>query len=494
LIALLAITAAGAIVRFATLGVQSFGEDESATVFLLRGTFHQMLHGVKVGESTPPLYYLLAWEWTRVFGLSEVAVRSLSALLGTLTIPAAAAVGLRLGGRRVALLVAALVATSPFLFWYSQESRAYPLLVLTTTLGLWCFVEALRDPKRRWLAGWAVASALAIASHYFAVFIIAAEAIWLARALGRSRTIVTAIALPTVVAAVLVPLVWAQTHPPGEQFIGEKVNIFGGSVLNRAIRLPRELSLGYAAPVGKPLSFIVLAVLLAGAVVALRRGPRWSRRTSRALLAVSLLSIAIPVAAAFTGRSLDFLVTRNFSAALIPVLAAAAVGLAATRAGYAAAATVCAIGAFVIGAVVVDGRYQRADYRDAVHAAGPPAVPRLLLVTRPQSATPVDLYASSGAIAKIFTGHRPAAVQEIDVLGIPTSGKNVPPPRSDFKPPAPSFVLVEARRTASWSLARYRAPTPQTVTLPAVLASQPVLRGGSAVIEWPIPPGLRPRQ
>src|SRR5258708_39055075 len=102
---------------------------------------------------------------------------------------------------------------------------------------------------------------------------------------------------------------------------------------------------------------------------------------STALLTLSLLSVAIPVAAAFTGRSLDFLVTRNFSSALIPVLALAAVGLSTTRAGWAAAATACAIGAFVIGAVVVDGRYQRADHRGVVRAAGSPAVTRLLLVT-----------------------------------------------------------------------------------------------------------------
>ena len=34
-------------------------------------------------ESTPPLYYLVAWLWSRPFGTGEVWMRSLSALAGT---------------------------------------------------------------------------------------------------------------------------------------------------------------------------------------------------------------------------------------------------------------------------------------------------------------------------------------------------------------------------------------------------------------------------
>src|SRR5688572_13338466 len=81
--------AAGAALRFATLDLQSFWVDEGATVLLLRDDFGGMLDGLTVTEKTPPLYYVLAWLWTRPFGTGEVGVRSLSALVGVLTIPAA---------------------------------------------------------------------------------------------------------------------------------------------------------------------------------------------------------------------------------------------------------------------------------------------------------------------------------------------------------------------------------------------------------------------
>src|SRR2546423_4015706 len=87
------IVVAGALLRFLTLDVQSYWLDEAATVDLLRKGFGSMISGVVSGESTPPLYYVLAWLWAKVFGTGEVGLRSLSALFGTLTIPVAYSLG-----------------------------------------------------------------------------------------------------------------------------------------------------------------------------------------------------------------------------------------------------------------------------------------------------------------------------------------------------------------------------------------------------------------
>ena len=55
---------------------------------VIPGSFGHMLHEVKVSESNPPLYYVLAWGWTQAFGRDEWGIRSLSALFGTLTVRA----------------------------------------------------------------------------------------------------------------------------------------------------------------------------------------------------------------------------------------------------------------------------------------------------------------------------------------------------------------------------------------------------------------------
>jgi hypothetical protein len=43
---------------------------------------------VRVGgaEATPPLYFLLAWVWSQVFGVGEVGLRVLSAVTGVVTV------------------------------------------------------------------------------------------------------------------------------------------------------------------------------------------------------------------------------------------------------------------------------------------------------------------------------------------------------------------------------------------------------------------------
>src|SRR3954452_10350433 len=147
-IALAALTLLGALLRWVTLGDQSYWGDEGVTVALVRMSFGHMLDTIPKSESTPPLYYALAWLWTRALGSSdEYALRSLSALAGTATIPVLYAATCELVTRRAALVAAALAACSPLLVWYSQESRAYALLGLATALTLWFFARALEGRR-----------------------------------------------------------------------------------------------------------------------------------------------------------------------------------------------------------------------------------------------------------------------------------------------------------------------------------------------------------
>ena len=104
-----------------------------------------MLSHIPQTEQAPPLYYVLAWLWTRPFGTSEVGVRTLSALLGTAAIPLAFALGRQLVSQRAGLVAAALTAFSPLLVWYSQEARSYALLVPMSGLTILLFQRAVDE-------------------------------------------------------------------------------------------------------------------------------------------------------------------------------------------------------------------------------------------------------------------------------------------------------------------------------------------------------------
>jgi len=101
----------------------------------------------------PPLYYYFLHLWVRLWGNSEIALRSLSALAGTIMVFATFLLGRELFPRRVAYVAALLAAISPFQVYYSQEARMYILVALWSVLAVLFFV--------RWMRSWTGAGAAA---------------------------------------------------------------------------------------------------------------------------------------------------------------------------------------------------------------------------------------------------------------------------------------------------------------------------------------------
>ena len=60
--------ALAALLRFGTLADRGFWGDELSTVFYAREHFGAMLTSIARLESTPPLYYALAWLWSKALG------------------------------------------------------------------------------------------------------------------------------------------------------------------------------------------------------------------------------------------------------------------------------------------------------------------------------------------------------------------------------------------------------------------------------------------
>src|ERR1700760_2878002 len=107
------LTVLAAALRFTRIAHQGFWYDEADTALLVHFSLGKMLGLVPQTESTPPLYYLAAWVWGRVFGHHEAGLRSLSAVAGVLVIPVAYAAAARMISRRAGVIAAALTACSP---------------------------------------------------------------------------------------------------------------------------------------------------------------------------------------------------------------------------------------------------------------------------------------------------------------------------------------------------------------------------------------------
>jgi 4-amino-4-deoxy-L-arabinose transferase-like glycosyltransferase len=466
--ALAALTVLAAILRFSTLSVQSYWFDEAVTVGLVKSGFGHMLSSIGGSESTPPLYYILAWAWSHVFGTSEAGLRSLSALAGTAFVPVAYAVAATLASRRVAFTIAALATVNPLLIWYSQEARSYSLLVLLSALSLLLFARMLQRPDGRTLVAWTVVSALALATHYFAGFLLLPQAVWLIlRWPDRRKPLLAAGAL-VLVAGALVPLLVEQRSRELASFITAQ------SLLGRLLRVPKQFLIGYDAPHDTALAVAAACLAALGLWLAYARGVERERRAARICIVVAAAGVGIPLLLALLGA--DYLDTRNVLGAWLPALLLPALGFGARntgRSGLLAAAGLGAIMLFVSVVVWVNPHYQRDDNRGLAHALGPATVPRAIVSTPAFAPKALGVYMRQPLLVPTQQG---LSVREVDLVALPVRSAGLTqaekPPRTVPPPPAPGMVLVERRFAKTYSLVRYRSPTPVGVTVGGLLGER----------------------
>jgi mannosyltransferase len=129
LIILLFILALATFLRFYLLDGQSFWNDEGNSARIAERSLQLITEGA-AGDIHPPLYYYLLHVWRGIFGSSEFALRSLSAVLGVLLVGLTFFIGRKAFGVGVGLLAAFIAAINPFQIYYSQEARMYLLLAV----------------------------------------------------------------------------------------------------------------------------------------------------------------------------------------------------------------------------------------------------------------------------------------------------------------------------------------------------------------------------
>jgi hypothetical protein len=437
---------------------------------VLHPSLFTTLATVPHSESTPPLYYLVAWLWSRPLGTGEAAMRSLSALAGTASVAV-----IYLGARalplprRCGLVAAAIVAVSPVLVWFSQDARAYALAFLLTAISFLFFARARRSGTTRDLAWWAIGSALAVATHYFAGFVIVPEAVLLLAAKVPRRRVATAIVAVIAAAALLLPIALRQAENAhagwiSEQPLGQRLERAGAKLLGadngneHGLRQPGPIPLGVPAA----LAVVALALLLWG-------GDRRERRGAAIAAAVGLAGVGLPLLLGVFGA--DYLDGRNLIPVFVPLIVLLGAGLGVRRAGWAGLAVA---GAFCLCSLVytieIDRlpRLQREDLRNAARQIEPLRPGTAVVTIRYSGNQPLHYYLG----ARFAAGVLPP-LREIDLVGSATAERSA----RHLLPPA--FHQVESRPVSyNFTLTRFRAAHPVRVPLP--LLERGALVGGGA--------------
>ena len=274
---LVAIVVIGFLVRIVSINKWPLWSDEALTLIVAQWPL-KTLFLVPV-DPTPGLYYALHKVLLGPL-VGVAAARSISLAAGTLLI--IATYFLAKQARLPALLASALVALSFPLIDYSQEARAYSLLVLLVILSAGFFLCWAQHKRRPLLVASLMLALLAFYTHFTAIFWmgpLALTAAWIGKRAAVTPLLATGIlAIPEVSRL-------AHYHRPGFSWLLQATPLQAADTLSRAF-LPFRASAIWALP---------LVLVVAWRVWAHRAQLNAWAVANRAAAAVLLILLAVPL-------------------------------------------------------------------------------------------------------------------------------------------------------------------------------------------------------
>jgi hypothetical protein len=179
------------------LGLWPPHEDEALALFVGRGSLGDVLHTVVAERGGAPLHFLLAWGVVQLGG-GLTALRLVSLVFAVASVPLMALLGARLADRTTGVVAAAFASASWVFLFHGIFGRMYSLFLFTSLLSF----LALLSRRYVW---WGIALVLVLASHPYAVLVVAAQALYVVLCARERRAFITL----GVVAVAGFPFWWA---------------------------------------------------------------------------------------------------------------------------------------------------------------------------------------------------------------------------------------------------------------------------------------------
>jgi hypothetical protein len=428
---LLGVLLLATLLRLHEMSQQSFWYDELATWHRAVIPLGEMFADLFAVRNHTPLYFLAMRLWVQI-GEGEFVLRYFSFLWGIVGVALTYRLGALVGGRRAGLMAAFLLAISPFHIWYSQEARMYTMLAALAVVANWCLLSLLRR-ERRWLwLLYALSLALALYTHFLALFLPVAHYAYLSIHYRRLRAFFLKW-LMYAAAAVLIFAVWGGAMLLTGGFREAPISWIPAARLYEPLLTVLSLSIGPSIDPGQPLVYFVpLLFLFLTGYGFVRFGRRLPGDASdeRVRLALDyrllLIWFAIPVLLIYF-ISLDLpipekrsvYVDRYLLMSQPAMLIAVAWGLdtlAKARSQRwlrpAALLVVTLISALTLSHLYADSDYWREDWRSALAFLRETAEPGDVVLGRPDHLLPLDYY----GVDSLDYAELPAAVTDEALL------------------------------------------------------------------------------
>lgn len=166
------------ILRYKGLIFQSHWFDELFSVYVSNPE-HSLYTVISktLSDVHPPLYQILLWSWYHIFGYSDWTGRALSAFFGTLSVYTMYLMAKEFYNKEVGLYAAVIASVNYFLIYFSQETRAYALVFLLTTLSYMYFFRLIKRYELKNMILYVFFTIALMYTHYFGLFLIFTQVI-----------------------------------------------------------------------------------------------------------------------------------------------------------------------------------------------------------------------------------------------------------------------------------------------------------------------------
>lgn len=149
--------------------------DEGVTLRHASQSIYEIMMWALGGDYNPPGYYMLVSLVANhiLHNVTLETVRIPALIFGILVIPSMYFLGTKLGGDVLGVLAATASSVLFPYIYYSQNARAYTMVMFFFIWFVWCFVEVYRNPSRRGYLLLTIAAILCLCSHFYSAIPIA---------------------------------------------------------------------------------------------------------------------------------------------------------------------------------------------------------------------------------------------------------------------------------------------------------------------------------
>ncbi len=251
------------------LGYQAALGDDAFTLVIASREVGDLLR-LSASEPHPPVFYLLMWVWQRLVGDGEFAGRFVAVWWAVAATALTYHLGRRLTTPALGALAALILAVNPFFLAYAQQARMYAMVV-ALCVSSFILMDLLQrgdqasPGRRRTQVAYVLVTLLAVATHFFALFAVAAQSvIYITQAiLHRDRArLVEWLTLQAAWALAYLPWVVA-AYPTLSTYRNELVSPVG------LVEAYGRTLIAYVAGDGPPVVGIEVAIVAAAAVALL---------------------------------------------------------------------------------------------------------------------------------------------------------------------------------------------------------------------------------